>query len=258
MPTALITGSTSGIGNAFARHLASAGWSLVTVARDEKRLAENRATLLTLGAGEVEILPADLTDGAARDRVGDRLRDGTRPVDLLINNAGIGLGKQFDELTEADLLRQLELNVTAVLLLSYAALPGMQARGHGGIINVASTAGLTPGRGTTYGASKAWVIAFSEGLSVMLKGTGVRVQALCPGFVRTEFHQRAGIDMAKMPSFAYVDMDRLVNESLADLRANRPLSIPGRLYKTIAFVTRHAPRSLVRAASNKVDSQPRT
>lgn len=258
MPTALITGATAGIGAAFARHLALAGYSLVIVARDAHRLTENRASLITWGAPEVEVLAADLTDGVQRSQVADRLGDVDRPVDLLVNNAGIGLGTPFQDATKEELLRQLDLNVTAVMLLTCAVLPGMRTRGHGGIINVASTAGLVPGRGTTYAASKAWVIAFSEGLSVAYRGTGVRAQALCPGFVRTEFHQRAGIDMTKLPARAYVDVDLLVSRSLADLRANRPLSVPGALYKGIAVAVRLLPRGLVRSLANKVDAQPRT
>ena len=134
-------------------------------------------------------------------------------------------------------MRQVDLNAISVMVLTHAALPAMVARGHGGIINVASTAGLVPGRGSTYGAAKSFVISLSEGLAMSLRGTGVRVQALCPGFVRTEFHQRAKIDMSRTPGWAYVDVDYLVTASLADLRANRPLSIPGALYKAIYLVT---------------------
>jgi uncharacterized protein len=123
---------------------------------------------------------------------------------------------------------------------------------------VASTAGLVPGRGSTYGAAKAFVISLSEGLAMSLRGTGVRVQALCPGFVRTEFHQRAKIDMSRTPGWAYVDVDYLVRTSLADLRANRPLSIPGALYKAIYMVTRLAPRPLVRRVASKVNTKGRT
>lgn len=258
MPTALITGATSGIGYAFARHLATSGYRLVIVARDGARLAERRAALLTLGAPEVESITADLTDPVQRDVVADRLRSGEGPVDLLVNNAGSSLGVEFLEAAEADLVRQVELNSTAVMLLTHAALPGMKTRRHGGIINVASTAGLVPGRGSTYGASKAFVVSLSEGLAMSLRGTGVRVQALCPGFVRTEFHDRAKIDMSSTPRWAYVDIDLVVTSSLADLRANRPLSIPGALYKAIYLAVRLTPRPLVRRVASKVKSKGRT
>ena len=258
MPTALVTGATSGIGLAFARHLARAGYSLVIVARDAQRLAERRESLLTLGSVEVQTITADLSNAADRDRVADRLRQSDQPIDLLVNNAGSTLGVEFLQAADADLVRQVELNATAVMTLTHAALPGMLARGHGGVINVASTAGLVPGRGSTYGATKAFVISLSEGLAMSLRGTGVRVQALCPGFVRTEFHQRAHIDMSSTPSWAYVDVDHLVATSLADLRANRPLSIPGVLYKSIYLASKLAPRALVRRGASKVKAKGRT
>ena len=258
MPIALVTGATSGIGYAFARALVRSGHALVIVARDSDRLAARRTELLGLGAPEVETITADLTDRADRQRVADRLDDRRRPIDLLVNNDGSTLGVEFLQAADADLIAQVELNAVAVMCLTHAALPAMIARGHGGIINVASTAGLIPGRGSTYGASKAFVISFSEGLAMSLRGTGVRVQALCPGFVRTEFHRRANIDMATTPGWAYIEADRLVAASLADLRANRPLSIPGALYKSLYVVTRVAPRGLTRRIAARVKAKGRT
>ncbi len=258
MPTALVTGATSGIGYAFARHLAADGYALVIVARDGARLNERRAALLGLGAPAVTTITADLTEPDQRQRVADRLAAADDPVDLLINNAGGTLGVEFLQAAPADLQRQVELNSVAVMLLMRAALPGMIARGHGGIINVASTAGLVPGRGSTYGATKAFVVSLSEAMAMAVKGTGVRVQALCPGFIRTEFHDRAGIDMSSTPNWAYVDIDLLVRTSLEDLRRNRVLSIPGALYKGIYVMTRIVPRPLVRAAASRVKSRGRT
>ena|ERR1700712_717166 len=256
MPTALVTGATAGIGAAFTRHLAADGYRLVIVARDVGRLHECRATLLSFGAPEVEIIAADLVIADQRASVTARLAAGG--IDLLVNNAGIGLGKDFLVASEAELLGQLEINVTALMLLTRAALPQMVARGHGGVINVASVAGLIPGRGTTYAGSKAYVISLSEGLAMSLAGTGVRVQALCPGFVRTEFHQRASIDMTKAPARAYVDIDELVVTSLRDLRRNKIVSVPGRLYATMAVVTRLLPRGLVRQFAARVNNRGRT
>lgn len=258
MPLALVTGATSGIGHAFARHLAAAGYSLVLVARDGDRLADRRATLLGMGASAVETITADLTDPEQRDRVTQRLAAPAEPVDLLINNAGGTLGVEFLQAEPADLQRQVELNSVAVMLLMRAVLPGMIARGHGGIINVASTAGLVPGRGSTYGATKAFVVSLSEAMAMTVQGTGVRIQALCPGFVRTEFHRRANIDMSTTPGWAYVDIDLLVRESLADLRHNRVLSIPGALYKAVYLATRVVPRPLLRRAASRVKSRGRT
>lgn len=252
----MVTGATAGIGAAFTRHLAASGHRLVLVARDAARLEQSRVALLSFGAPAVEVLAADLTDADQRATVVARLAAGE--VDLLVNNAGIGLGKAFQAASEAELITQLDINVTAPTLLCRAAVPAMVARGHGGIINVASIAGLIPGRGTTYAASKAYVISLSEGLSNALTGTGVRVQALCPGFVRTEFHQRAGIDMTKTPEWTYVDIDRLVVTSLADLRADRVLSVPGRLYSSLAVLARLLPRSVIRRVAAKVDDGRRT
>lgn len=246
MPTALITGATAGIGAAFSRHLAAAGYGLVLVARDAERLNQSRATLLSFGAPTVETIVADLTVADQRAEVADRLNGQSgESVDLLINNAGIGLGKEFPEATDSEILGQLEINVTAPVLLAHAVLPGMLERGHGAIINVASIAGLVPGRGTTYAGSKAFVVSFSEGLAMSLRGTGVRVQALCPGFVRTEFHERAAIDMSGMPAALYVDIDVLVETSMRDLRRNKILSVPGRLYSSLAVAVRLLPRGLV-------------
>jgi short-subunit dehydrogenase len=187
-----------------------------------------------------------------------RLAAETDPIDLLINNAGSTLGVEFLQADPAALQRQVELNSVAVMLLMHAVLPGMIARGHGGIINVASTAGLVPGRGSTYGASKSFVVSLSEAMALAVRGTGVRVQALCPGFVRTEFHDRAHIDMSRTPNWAYVDIDLLVRTSLADLRRNRVLSIPGPLYKGIYLLTRVLPRPLVRTVAARVKSRGRT
>lgn len=255
MPTALVTGATAGIGAAFTRHLASSGHRLVIVARDDERLTACRTTLLTIGAPDVEIIKADLTVPEQRVAVNERL---ARGVDLLVNNAGVGLGKDFLAAGEAELLSQLEINVTAVVSLTHAALPPMIAKGHGGVINVASVAGLIPGRGTTYAGSKAYVISLSEGLAMSLAGTGVRVQALCPGFVRTEFHDRASIDMSKAPARAYVDIDQLVVTSLRDLRANKILSVPGGLYRTVVIASRLLPRGLIRSLASKVNNSGRT
>jgi short-subunit dehydrogenase len=252
----MVTGATSGIGAAFSRHLAADGYSLVLVARNSQRLTESRASLLSFGAPAVEIVAADLTIAEDRAAVTARLSDA--PVDLLVNSAGIGLGKEFLQATAAELHTQIENNVTADVMLTHASLPGMVARGHGAVIKVASIAGLVSGRGTTYAGSKAFVVSFSEGLAMSLAGTGVRVQALCPGFVRTEFHQRAGIDMSKTSPSLYVDVDDLVVASLDDLRRNKIVSVPGRLYSTIAVLARLFPRGLVRAAASRVNNKGRT
>jgi short-subunit dehydrogenase len=246
VPTALITGATAGIGAAFARRLASDGRDLVLVARDRERL-EAAATVAREAGVSAEVLVADLTRSADLDRVAARLADpDAAPVDLLVNNAGMTVGAALLECTPADLARQLDLNVGAVLQLTRAALPGMVGRGRGGVINVSSVAGFLAGRGTTYGADKAWVISFTEGVAGALEGTGVRAMALCPGFVRTEFHERAGIDMGARTGPMWLDADRVVGDGLADLARGRVLSVPSVQYKAIVAAVDVLPRMVVR------------
>lgn len=253
-PVALITGPTSGIGAGYARRYASDGYDLVLVARDVDRLAKLAGELEGHG-GSVEILPADLADAADRDKVCDRLAAGVR---VLVNNAGFGTSGEFWTADPALLQSQLDVNVTAVLRLTRAAVPAMIAAGAGTVINVASVAGLVSGRSSTYSASKAWVIAFSEGLAGALDGTGVGVHAVCPGFVHTEFHARAGMNMAKLPSFLWLWVDDVVTKSLADVAAGKVLSVPGLQYKAIVTAGRLLPRGLVRTAAKRAGGRDRT
>ncbi|HTY30013.1 SDR family oxidoreductase [Mycobacterium sp.] len=247
-PVALITGPTSGIGAGYARRYASDGYDLVLVARDVDRLTR-LAGELEGEAGGIEILPADLADPAGRHKVCDRLAAGVR---VLVNNAGFGTSGEFWATDPALLQAQLDVNVTAVMHLTRAALPAMLDAGAGTVINIASVAGLVPGRGSTYSASKAWVISFSEGLAVGLQGTGVGVHAVCPGYVHTEFHARAGIEMAKLPSFLWLEVDDVVTKSLADIAAGKVISVPGLQYKAIVTAGRVIPRRLARAATRRV------
>jgi len=242
-PVALITGPTSGIGAGFARRYAIDGYDLVLVARDVERLNELAEAMRAEHGTSSEVLVADLADADGRGQVADRLANGVR---VLVNNAGFGTSGEFWTADPALLQSQLDVNVTAVMQLTRAALPPMVEAGAGTVINVASVAGLLSGRGSTYSASKAWVVSFSEGLANGLAGTGVSVHALCPGFVHTEFHERAGIKMDSMPSFMWLDIDDVVGECLADVAKGEVVIIPGLQYKALTTAGRMVPRNVVR------------
>jgi uncharacterized protein len=246
-PVALITGPTSGIGEGFARRYAADGYDLVLVSRDAGRLKALAAELSNEGGRNVEVLPADLADAAGRDAVAERLAAG---VDVLVNNAGLGTSGEFWTADPALLQRQLDVNVTAIMQLTRAALPAMIDNRAGTIINVSSVAGLLSGRGSTYSASKAYVVSFTEGLAAGLRGTGVGIHVVCPGYVHTEFHDRAGIDMTSLPSFMWLEVDDVVRETLAEVARGNVLIIPGLQYKAITTVTRMVPRTLSRAATS--------
>lgn len=247
MATALVTGPTAGIGLAFARKLAALGHDLVLVSRDEVRLEGVAAELRGAYGVAAEVLPADLAVDTAA--VQGRLTDAERPVDLLVNNAGFGLRRPFLVSDLADEERMLDVMVRAVLRLTHAALPAMIERGHGAVVNVSSVAGWLP-RGT-YSAAKAWVTTFSEGLAGQVDGTGVRVMALVPGFTRTEFHDRAKIDMTSLPSWMWLDADALVDAAMRDLRRGRAVSVPGSVYKVAAAALPRLPRVVKTAVGRR-------
>lgn len=233
----------------FARRYALDGYDVVLVARNVEKL-EHLATELHAETGvNVEVLAADLAVAEDRIKVADRLALGVR---VLVNNAGFGTSGEFWTADPDMLQSQLDVNVTAVMHLTRAALPPMLAAGAGTVINVASVAGLLPGRGSTYSASKAWVISFSEGLANGLGGTGVGVHVLCPGFVHTEFHERAGIDMTSTPSILWLEVADVVRDCLAGVAKGEVVIVPGLQYKVLTTAGRVVPRSLVRAATKVV------
>ncbi|MFF4914129.1 SDR family NAD(P)-dependent oxidoreductase [Streptomyces tendae] len=243
MTTALITGSTAGLGAAFARRLAADGHDLVLVARDTKRLREQATELHDRHGIEAEVLTADLSTDAGIDAVAARLGDHRNPVDLLINNAGFGNKGRFLDVPMADELTMLKVHCEAVLRLTSAAVEAMRERGRGGVVNVASVAAFVP-RGT-YGASKAWVVQFTQGVAKDLAGSGVRLMALAPGFVRTEFHERAGMGTDNIPNWMWLDADNVVAAGLADLSRGKSLSIPDPRYKTLMGAAKLVPRGLL-------------
>ncbi|MET9109879.1 SDR family NAD(P)-dependent oxidoreductase [Streptomyces zhihengii] len=249
MTTALITGATAGIGAAFARRLAADGHNLVLVARDTARLREQATELHDRHGIEAEVLTADLSAEEGIGAVERRLGDRRHPVDLLVNNAGFGNKGRFLEVTMADELTMLKVHCEAVLRLTAAAAGPMKERGRGGVVNVASVAAFVP-RGT-YGASKAWVVQFTQGAARDLAGSGVRLMALCPGFVRTEFHERAGMGTENIPGWMWLDADKLVSAALADLARGRTVSVPDPRYKALMGVVKLTPRGLLGGMSSR-------
>ncbi|MGW0813487.1 SDR family NAD(P)-dependent oxidoreductase [Streptomyces viridiviolaceus] len=249
MTTALITGSTAGIGAAFARRLAADGHDLVLVARDTKRLREQATELHDRHGIEAEVLTADLATDDGIEAVAARLGERRKPVDLLINNAGFGNKGRFLDVPMADELTMLKVHCEAVLRLTSAATEAMRERGRGGVVNVASVAAFVP-RGT-YGASKAWVVQFTQGVARDLAGSGVRLMALCPGFVRTEFHERAGMGTDNIPNWMWLDADKLVAAALKDLARGKTLSVPDPRYKTLMGATKLVPRGMLGGITSK-------
>jgi uncharacterized protein len=254
VPLALVTGATAGLGAEFARQLASSGHDLVLVARDTGRLEQTRTRLTSAHGVDVRTVAADLVTDAGCAAVADVLADRGHPVDLLVNNAGIGTYRPFATGPDGsgsslgDEERQLDLNVRAVLRLTHAAVAPMVERGRGRVVNVSSVAGFVPrGGNATYSASKAWVTMFSEALAIQLAGTGVTVTAVCPGFTRTEFHERAATDMSHVPAAMWLDAADVVREGLADAGAGHPVSVPSRRYKALVGAARTLPRPVLRA-----------
>ncbi|MGQ4479081.1 SDR family NAD(P)-dependent oxidoreductase [Streptomyces sp. SAS_276] len=249
MTTALITGSTAGIGAAFARRLAADGHNLVLVARNTERLGEQATELHDRHGIEAEVLTADLATDEGIEAVAARLADRKNPVDLLVNNAGFGNKGRYLDVPMADELKMLKVHCEAVLRLTSAATGAMRERGRGGVVNVASVAAFVP-RGT-YGASKAWVVQFTQGAAKDLAGTGVRLMALAPGFVRTEFHERAGMGTDNIPNWMWLDADKLVAAALADLARGKSLSIPDPRYKALMGLVKITPQAVLGGITSK-------
>ena len=252
MATALITGGTSGIGAAFGRALARRGYDLVLVARDETNLARAAEEFRTIGAPSVETISADLSDREEVATVADRLSSVDAPIDLLVNNAGFGVHFPLATRDTSVHDRAIEVMIRTVLVLGGAAAKTMKQRGAGAIINVSSTAGFVTMGG--YSAIKAWVTSYTEGLAVELRGSGVRVTALCPGWVRTEFHERANIRTGSIPSALWVDVDLTVEKAIKDSDRGKVISIPTARFRTLIWLARHIPRSTVHWVSAKISS----
>lgn len=223
-PVALITGASSGIGATYADRLARRGHDLVLVARDAARLADLSARLTEETGVSVDVLPADLTAAVDLDAVAARLSADTR-ISLLINNAGAALPGSFSEQSIDKIEQLIALNTTALVRLSHAVAPRFAAAGAGAIVNIGSVVGLVPEfRQTIYGATKAFVLYFSQGLATEFADKGVYVQAVLPAGTRTEIWQRAGVDPARLPPL--MEVGDLVDAALAGFDRREPVTIP--------------------------------
>jgi short-subunit dehydrogenase len=243
---AWVTGASTGIGAAFARRLASEGYDLSLVARSARQLEQLADELQAAHGIRAQAVAADLIDAAALLEVEHAVARDTH-LELLVNNAGFGTNGAFASLDVSREEDEIRLNVLALTRLTRAALPGLVRRGHGGVINVSSLAGFHPAPfNATYGATKAFVNSFTEALYEELRGTGVQVMALCPGFTRTEFQERAGIDTSGIPSLAWMSAEAVVDAALKGYRRGDAVCVPGLGNRAMSGVTAALPRALVR------------
>lgn len=241
--TALITGATSGLGAEFASQIAAQGRHVILVARTAERLAAKCHEVESRYDIHAEGLVADLLTEEGQQAVEARLLSHVDPVELLVNNAGYGLGESFEKTTWDQERDHWRIHTEVPLRLSHAALSTMLARGGGRIINVASAAAFTP-RGT-YSAAKLAMVNFSEWANLHYAGSGIAVTALCPGLTRTEFHERSGQDASKFPRIGWLRAENVVRQALSDSAAGKPRSTPSLRYKTARLVGNVLPNRTV-------------
>lgn len=248
---AAVTGASAGIGEAFARALARDGWHLFLVARRRKRLERLARELVEAHGIRAEVLAADLTRPKQLRAVEAALEE-MPGLELLVNNAGLGDFRVFHESEREREDAEVRLNVLAVVRLTHAAVPAMVRRRRGAVINVSSTAAFAPCPSfATYGATKAFLNSFTEALHQELRGTGVRVQALCPGLTHTEIFDQANVDTSALPDFLWMEADDVVRESLASLESGDVVCVPGLANRALSTLTRvlpHAASSRIAAA----------
>jgi len=251
--TALVTGASSGIGKAFAELLAEKGYTIVLTARRGDRLAALAAELQQKYQVTTHTIVADLSQPAASQQIAEELASRGLTIDLLVNNAGYGQPGSYVDVAWADHERFMQVMVTAVLDLTHRLLPGMVERGWGRIINVASVAGMVPSPAghTLYGASKSFLIRFSEALSAENMSNGVNITAVCPGFTLSEFHDVTGTrdKMNDMPGFLWLKADDVAREGYEAVMKGHSVVVNGRIYQFLVWMTGAAPRSLSRWVS---------
>ena len=250
---ALVTGATSGIGESYSRLLAAKNYNIVLVARDLPRLQERAAALEAKFGISTHVIQADLATDEGCLRVEKYIAE--NQVDVLVNNAGFGTSKAFTMSTLEVEQQLLDVLVRTPMRLMHVALPLMKARNSGIIINVSSVAGYIAGG--TYSASKSYLTVLSESLNTELAATNVKVSALCPGFTRTEFHQRGKMSMKGLPNFMWLNSDRLVEQSWRDALKGKAVSVPGWQYKLLVFIVETMPRSIVRKVGMNMRAKQR-
>lgn len=243
--TALVTGASSGIGKSFAEHLADDGFDLVLVARRRERLEELSRALSEKYGVRAHVIEADLADPAAPERIFQMLASLRVEVDMLINNAGFGVRDTFSKAPWNTHAQLIQVQVTAVAHLTHLFLPRMLERGYGRILHVASLAGLLPGapRSTLYAAAKSFLVKFSESLDAEIKGKGVHVCAVCPGFTRSEFHDVMGTRsvVSKLPSALWQNADSVARAGIDAVMRGDVVYVPGPLNRALATIVQHLP-----------------
>ena len=251
-PIALITGASAGIGKVFAQRLAASGHDVVLVARDAERLREVATELTRDHAISAESLTADLSTTDGMHRVANYVAQLPR-LDVLVNNAGFGTKGKLANRPVDEQVAMLELHVTAPMVLTRAALTGMLTRNSGTIINVASVASFAYSAGNiNYSASKAYLRVFTQGLALELEGTGVHAQVLCPGFTHTELHDRAKIDKSTIPRWLWLDVHRVVDDSLSQAaRRGATVCVPSRRFRLIVLILRYMPNWVLSGVRRK-------
>ena len=242
--TALVTGASAGIGAAIARELAKRGHGVILVARRRERLEELAAELRGVHGVRVEVLACDLSDPADRDRLAAWIEELALDVEVLVNNAGFGYAGDFVAAQRERQVEMVRLNCEAVVDLTARYLPDMVGRGRGAVLNVASTGGFQPmPRSATYGATKAFVLSHSEAIHHELRGTGVTLTAICPGPVRTEFAEAAGIPGAdRTPGFVWMSAEAIAREAVEAMAEGKRTIVPGMLNYASMLLGRYSPR----------------
>ena len=253
--TALVTGASSGIGAEIARRLADRGHSLTLVARREERLRELAMELTETRGVRAEAVALDLADPAARDRLEARLAELGLAAEVLVNNAGFGDNSEFHQADRERLVGMVELNCVALLDLQARFLPAMVERGRGAVINLASTAAFQPLPGTaTYAATKAFVLSLGEATSAELRGTGVTLTTVCPGPVKTEFVEVAGVGGAaeRLPGIFWTPVEQVAREAVEGVERGKRVVVPGVLNRAGTFAGQHSPRAIALPLTGRV------